>query len=229
VKALRLLVPVACLGAVAVSALSAQARTASPSARCTTGTVPAIVNHVTQCLKAGAKCQPRFERTYRSKGFHCAAGHLRKLPSTAPHTTTPAPAPPTTAEQPAPPPPPSARYQGTTSQGESVQFEISADGTFVQNLQTGQVNETCTPTATLYGGNLKGGAAPLAADGTFSMNGSGNGTVGADPTAYTLSITGHVANGAASGTIAVTNTFAHDGVQYSCTSGNQTWTATLVQ
>lgn len=240
----RILLALACLAGLGAVVWSAQAgaRPAAVAIKCPRGTVPAVVNktaHLTQCLKVGAKCQVKYERIYRTKGFHCVAGHLRKLvkpkpkpPAPPPPITTPPPPPPPATTVPPPPPAPVAQpghYKGTTSQNENFEFDVTPDGAAVQNLQTGQVNESCTPADfTLYGGNLRGGSAPIASDGSFTLSGTINGTVGSDPSTVTITITGHVANGIASGTIVVTTSFTHDGTQYGCTSNNQTWNASRV-
>src|SRR5262249_45023382 len=107
-------------------------------------------------------------------------------------------------------------------------FDVAAGGRSVINLQTGQVNESCTPNDfTLFGGNLHGGVSSIGSDGSFALQGSGNSTVGGDPSTYSISIIRHISGATAPGTIAVSDSFTHDGTQYTCSSGNQTWSATL--
>lgn len=50
-----------------------------PAAACKQGSVSAVISGKQVCLKAGQKCKARYEAIYKRKGFHCAAGHLRKL------------------------------------------------------------------------------------------------------------------------------------------------------
>lgn len=96
------------------------------------------------------------------------------------------------------------------------------------NLRTGQMNKRCDPhDYNLYGGNLSyNGPIPVAADGSFQINDSYTTGVDNIPANETVAITGHVANGIASGTYHVTTSFNYNGA-YTCTTGDQTWTATL--
>ena len=61
----------------------------------------------------------------------------------------PAP-PPVPAPAPTPPAQP-GHYQGLTSQNETSVFDVTSDGSGVTHLATGQINEGCTPRATIYG------------------------------------------------------------------------------
>jgi len=133
---------------------------------------------------------------------------------------------------PPPPPIPAAtpgHYVGTTGDNELWVFDIGADGLSLTGLQTGQINESCDPPdITLFGGNLNApGPIPVALDGSFTINATINGTVGGNPSTDTIAITGHVSGGSASGTIREDTSFTDSGsgTAYSCTSGNQTWTA----
>jgi hypothetical protein len=129
-----------------------------------------------------------------------------------------------------PPPAPAAtpgHYVGTTGDNELWTFDIGADGISLSNLQTGQVNESCEPPDfTLAGGNLSfGGPFPVALDGSFTISTTLTGTVGGDPSTDKIVITGHVANGSASGTYRDDTSFTDNGTAYGCTSGTQAWTA----
>ena len=72
-----------------------------------------------------------------------------------------------------PPPPPyqSGHYAGKTSQLEDLEFDVSADGTMLMNLVTGQINESCTD-FNLFGGNLNapGNVASISSAGNFAIH-----------------------------------------------------------
>ena len=130
-----------------------------------------------------------------------------------------------------PPPVQGGHYAGTTADNEMWAFDVSADGTSLTNLHTGQINESCTPPDfTLAGGNLTDpGPVQVNPDGTFSISGTINGSVGGNPSTDVITITGKInPDGTASGTYKEDTTFtdSSSGTAYSCTSGNQTWTAT---
>ncbi len=207
--------------AVAIMAATAQAAGAptATAVACKRGSVAAIVGGAQVCLSAGQKCLARYERIYKAKGFHCAVGHLRRVP----HNPPPPPPPPS-------PPPPHARpghYQGTTSQNEAWNFDVTPDGAGLVNLTTGQINESCAPPSYLSGGNLNFGAyrINIAANGGFSVTVTIPGSVGGTPSQSTVKITGQFSNGLAIGTFLETDTFNYQGTDFSCTSNPQTWTA----
>jgi hypothetical protein len=140
------------------------------------------------------------------------------------------PPPPPTPPAPPPPPPPAAtpgHYQGTTADNELWAFDIGIDGLSLLNLKTGQMNESCNPAdITLSGGNLSfQGPFPVAADGSFAIDKILTGTIDGNPLVATISITGKVSGGTASGTYHENDSFALNDTQYSCTTGDQTWTA----
>lgn len=203
--------------ALSVTALFVAAATvsaaATPSLACKGGSVPAVVEGKSVCLSVGQPCKTRYERIYRAKRFHCAAGRLRKLAPSRPAPTSSARA-------------QAGHYQGRTSQNEAFFFDVTADGSRVVNLGTGQINESCTPNAYLSGGNLNGFYGTIGAGGGFSIKRSGTSVVGGASSTYTVAIGGRFSGGIASGTIVVTSTFTYDSTPYSCTSNNQTWYAT---
>jgi hypothetical protein len=142
-----------------------------------------------------------------------------------------------TWQAPPPPPPPPAtpgHYQGRSTFNEIFNFDVSADGKSVVNLQTGQVNESCTPPGvTLSGGNLSfPGPTPIAADGSFTIAATASITISFSDGDVTgsrkVTITGRFTGSTANGTIRTDTSFSHVGTGYSCTSGDQTWTATKV-
>ena len=132
------------------------------------------------------------------------------------------------APPPPPPPPPATpgHYQGRSSFNEVFDFDVSADGKSVVNLRTGQVNESCTPPAHISGGNLNApGPYPIAADGRFSIGGTIPITVNTSTGSRKLAITGRFTGATATGTIRTDTTFTLDGTAFTCTSGDQTWSA----
>jgi hypothetical protein len=130
---------------------------------------------------------------------------------------------------PPPPPPPAAKpghFTGKTADNELWAFDISPDGLSLTNLQTGQMNESCNPDYYLWGGQQTlPGPFPVARDGSFSITLSTPTTVNDDAAADTLVISGQISGGVATGTYRDDTTFSSDGTAYSCTSGNQTWSA----
>jgi hypothetical protein len=140
--------------------------------------------------------------------------------------TEPAPPPPPTP----PPPPPAAtpgHYAGKTADNELWAFDIDAGGLTLTNLQTGQMNKHCDPPDDyLSRGELQfHGPIRVTSGGDFTIDASWNTTVDSEPATETAKITGHVANGTAAGTYRVETSFTYKGQGYSCTTGDQTWTA----
>jgi hypothetical protein len=135
------------------------------------------------------------------------------------------PAPPAT-----PPPPPyqSGHYAGKTSQQEDFEFDVSADGTTLMNLVTGQINESCQD-FNLFGGNIHatGNITSISSDGNFSITDDYSGTFSNDGTPFQrhLAITGHLSGTSATGTLLETTTATIQGTPESCTSNAQTWSA----
>ena len=147
----------------------------------------------------------------------------------APFTPPPAPTPTTTTTPTPPPPKPAAtpgHYDGHTQDNEIFAFDISADGLHVTGLHTGQINQSCNPPDYyLFAGGLINWSGPVAANGTFTLTGGGPNHVDADPSTDQITVTGAVANSAATGTIHVVTNWTHNGTNYVCTNGIQTWTA----
>jgi hypothetical protein len=130
----------------------------------------------------------------------------------------------------APPPPATpGHYQGRSSFNEAFNFDVSADGNKVVNLRTGQVNESCSPSAHISGGNLTApGPYAIAADGSFSITATITITVGDSTGTRSIKIAGRFAGASAAGTIRTDTTFTLDGTGYVCNSGDQTWSASRV-
>ena len=131
--------------------------------------------------------------------------------------TTPAPAQPVYQ---------TGHYVGSTSQFQPISFDVVAGE--IQNLNTGDINQSCHPSFSLYGGNFQNFSVQLNADGSFQYQSSSSGFVGGSFTAtdnYMLS--GRVQGGIASGTLQEGTSFDRYSVGYVCSSGLVTWTATL--
>jgi hypothetical protein len=216
------------VGALALGMLSALAagatRTAGAGPSVSQACKPAVIGGKHKCLKVGQACAARYQAAYKKYGFVCTGGHLRKRTAPPPPPPSPPPPPPS-----APPPPPATpgHYSGRTSQNEIFEFDVNAAGTRLAGLKTGQINQSCTPGAYLYGGrwNLGSSGVSINADGSFKIEFDFNGTVGTDPSTGHFAVDGHFNGATAQGTFTERTNFTHDGVSYSCSSGQQTWTA----
>lgn len=129
-----------------------------------------------------------------------------------------------------PAPPPAAtpgHYAGTTADHELWAFDVGPDGLSLSNLQTGQINESCTPPAYLSGGNLAiRGPVAVARDGSFALSTTIATTIGGSPATDVVTISGRIAGGSAAGAYRVETSFTlANGTSYACSSGDQTWTA----
>src|SRR5262245_3044256 len=130
----------------------------------------------------------------------------------------------------APPPATPGHYQGRSSFGEIFDFDVSADGKTVVDLQTGQVKESCNPSdVILSGGNLKApGPYLIAADSSFSISTTIPISIDATTRSRKIVITGRFSGATATGAIRTDTTFTLDGTGYACNSGDQTWSASKV-
>jgi len=134
---------------------------------------------------------------------------------------------------PAPPPPPPAppaakpgHFNGKTADNELWAFDITPDGLSLTNLRTGQMNESCNDGYYLSGGQQTfTGPFPVGRDGSFSINFSDSTSVDGEAGTDTFVITGQISGGVATGTYRDDTTFSSGGDAYSCTTGNQNWSA----
>jgi hypothetical protein len=120
-------------------------------------------------------------------------------------------------------------YSGRTSQNETFEFDVINGGRTFRGLKTGQVNQGCTPSFGLYGGNFNwpSYAVPISLSGDFTIDTDlTGGTIDHDsPSTGHLTIRGHITGQAGSGTFEEKTSFTYkNGVFYTCTSGLQTWT-----
>jgi len=194
------------------------------SSACPAGTKRAVIGGKVKCLKAGQRCQAKYQAAYRRAGFTCVSGRLRKPAKPA---QPPAPTPPTPTPTPPAPPAQPGHYHGTDSQLEVIDFDVTSDGRTVTNLTTGQINQGCTPPAHIFGGGIRATNVPVSSDGSFVVDFSFTGNF-SDGTPYSGhdNITGRFSGATATGTLTSTLNFTANGTGYSCGSGQQTWTAT---
>ena len=136
-------------------------------------------------------------------------------------------------------------YEGETSQGEIIRFDVMPGGRGIVNVQVSEVDESCDPRAGLSGGSIGplSRVHPVAPDGGFTIGGVGTTRVsgpgpdgrfatigtavssenGAD---YRFTISGRVAGASAAGSLDEETGFTDRAVSYRCTSGDVTWAAT---
>jgi hypothetical protein len=138
------------------------------------------------------------------------------------------------APLPPPPPPPAAtpgHYEGTIGNARAfIRFDIGADGLTLTNLLTGEIDESCDPPEiTFWFDNIEApGPSPVSADGSFLIGGSGTTTIEGAPAPYAIKLTGKVSGAAASGVLHVDTSLTLNSAGYSCSSGDQPWTAAKV-
>ena len=126
-------------------------------------------------------------------------------------------------------------YKGLLD-GNFVFFEITSDR-YVTGFRSNYLREDCNNDVYIYG-TLDWGTSrfPIAADGTFSVSGTGTGTVDNLPATFTDSVTGKVDGTTVTGkvdgttvtgTVTGTADFTDQGARYICSSGARNYTATL--
>lgn len=147
---------------------------------------------------------------------------VKRVGSAPPQTTTPPPTT-TTPPPPAPAPPPrpakAGFFGGFASTGGSVSFLVAADGrTFSQFKFSYQAD--CQPPGRLSGGITYSGVVLVAADGTFSVDGTTP-----DGTIVRFSGSFDPSGTSASGRFQVQTTHDEDGTHYVCDSGGADWSA----
>jgi len=134
----------------------------------------------------------------------------------------PAPPPPTT---PAPPPPSPVQlakpgfFGGFASTGGSVNFVVGADGRSFSQFQF-SYQADCRPPGRLSAGVTYSGTVPIAADRTFSADGTTS-----EGTTIKFSGSFDASGTSASGRFQVHVTHDQDGTHYDCDSGGADWSA----
>ena len=123
-------------------------------------------------------------------------------------------------------------YNGTNSMMTLFAFDVTPDGASVTNLVTGQINQSCGGGVNISQGSLDYGdyRIPINSQGSFTSDETWKGKISDGSTTAETSthvvITGHFTGDTASGTLLKTIAFTWNGTAFSCTSGNQTWSAT---
>lgn len=138
----------------------------------------------------------------------------------------PSTAPPTEPTVPPPPPPvPPAQlarpgfFGGFANTGGSVNFVVAADGRTFSQFKFGYQAD-CRPPLRIEGTLTYSGTVPIAADRTFSADGTT-----ADGTVVKFSGSFDEAGVSASGRFQVQTTYDEDGTRYTCDSGGADWSA----
>jgi hypothetical protein len=131
--------------------------------------------------------------------------------------------------------PPAGSYFGSTSQVQNtLSLFVSPDSTQVQDVTIGIVVLACTPAAPTPNPSpdrsLTIASIPINPDGSFSTTTTETGVIGNAPVHITYTFSGHFHgrntsnNERAAGT--VRENLTYDGTSTSCTSNNQSWSAT---
>jgi hypothetical protein len=127
-------------------------------------------------------------------------------------------------------PPPNGTYGGGTSQSRSLSFHVAGDGTQLVNVSIPVVDIFCTPASSFYD-QLAMASITIATDGSFDGSGSQDGLISGHSAHFTYRFRGHFHGTGSSGAARASGAFREDitydnGTTYSCTSNDQTWTAT---
>jgi hypothetical protein len=231
-KSTALILAVGCLATVSSAGASVKlhpsATPARTAATCTADEQAANQAALTAYVKRMARDRKAYFRKHHDKAHRQAfvKRQQAKLKALQAAAACQVEAPPPTP----PPPPPyqSGHYAGKTSQQEDFEFDVSADGTILMNLVTGQINESCQD-FNLFGGDIHatGNVTSISSDGNFSISEDYSGTFSNDGTPFQrhLAITGHVSGTSATGTLLESTTATIQGMAESCTSNPQTWSA----
>jgi hypothetical protein len=130
-------------------------------------------------------------------------------------------------------PPPVGSYTGTNPQnGQPFTFYVSGSQTTLQDISIPLVDLTCAPGGTQVQDHLGIASIPLNANGSFSATATKNGIYDGYPATFTYTFSGNfhgeAPSGAARAAGSFSETLAYTGsTAYTCTSDNQSWTATL--
>jgi hypothetical protein len=127
-------------------------------------------------------------------------------------------------------PPLPGSYSGTTSQARNVSFFVSNDKAHLQDVSIPVVTIACTPSKP-FDDQVQIASIVLNGDGSFSSTTTQDGVFFGAPAHFTYTFSGHLHGLASDGTQRVAGRVREDvtfdnGTAYSCTSNDQTWTAT---
>lgn len=145
----------------------------------------------------------------------------------------PSPHPPAPPPPPSPPPTPvdAGSYKGATMHGNFVFFDVLQDRT-MRGFRLNDIREPCDGPRFIYG-TVDAGPTPVPIDdegrfliewrGTWEItwDDSGNKT----PATYYIKIAGYIRGSSAAGTVRATDEFDYEGRHWTCSSGDETWTA----
>jgi hypothetical protein len=124
-------------------------------------------------------------------------------------------------------PPPAGLYSGGSPQGYGMSFEVSNDGSHIQNVSVSTVSLGCKPSKFLLD-PLAISEIPIAADGAFHKTTEQEGIVEGVSAHFTYTFSGHFHGAGSSGKPRAAGTFREDityenGTTYICTSNDQAW------
>lgn len=132
---------------------------------------------------------------------------------------------------PPPPPPPrtlvTGKYEGRTSQGESVAFEVRTGGT-LSKLIFPSIRLSCEPVggpAVSWSQDFGASVYSITTDGSFTVDESGTAVVLGTPAPYRVVVTGRLTSGIATGAVTLDVRYASGAAAYACTAPNVRWTA----
>jgi hypothetical protein len=127
-------------------------------------------------------------------------------------------------------PPPAGTYSGSSSQGDSLSFYVSADHAHLQDVGVSLVGLGCTPGKT-FDDQLAIPDIAIAADGAFSATTTEDGVLFGAPAHFSYTFSGHFHGPNTAGVARAAGTFREhitydDGTAFDCTSNTQTWSTT---
>ena len=132
---------------------------------------------------------------------------------------------------PSPPPPPrtvvTGKYEGRTTQGESVTFEVDSGGT-LSKLVVPSIHLSCEPAGgppVTWSQDFAGSTYLIGTDGRFAVDENGTGNVLGSAAPYRVVVTGRLTSGFASGAVMLDVQYSSGGQAYACTAPTVTWTA----
>ncbi len=121
-------------------------------------------------------------------------------------------------------------YSGATLQGYGVSLIVSADSKHLQNVSLPTVRLGCTPAGTPYD-HLQIADIAIAADGSFAATTTQDGVFAGAAAHFTYTFSGHYHGTTTTGASVLAGQFRedityNDGTAHTCTSDDQTWSAT---
>jgi Calx-beta domain-containing protein len=121
-------------------------------------------------------------------------------------------------------------YKGATQEGNYVFFTLTPNRT-VTAFRVNDLPEKCNPGGEITGGvNFGDSTFVIAADGSFTASGEWRGSDKQGDVEWTYSyakVTGTFNGNTVTGKITVSNELNYKGTHYTCTTGDESWSATL--